>query len=81
MQLRGSRRWLGDLLDPESIQASLPDPARPYIDTHPSPPRQTAWGVQGSLLSADVSSSKGIGLEFDRRAGPSTGSPNASQKT
>ena len=126
LQLGGSRGWLGDLPDPEQILASLPDQARPYIHTHPLPPRQTAWGVQGSLLSGHVPSpkgsfslgplglpqkvdqaifssnsailakmsrnylsnqqpgltiGKGTGLEFDRRAGPTVGSPRVSQET
>ena len=68
MQLGSSQGWLGGLPDPESIAASLPDQARPYIHSlpHPSPTSKAAWGVKregGLATTARTSSSKGaLGL-------------------
>ena len=68
MQLGSSQGWLGALPDPESIAASLPDQARPYIHSqpHPSPRSKAAWGVNregGLSTTSRTSSSKGtLGL-------------------
>ena len=61
MRLGGTRGWLRGLPDPETIAASLPDQARPYIHPQLTHPRLTAWGVGGAPSIGHASSSRANG--------------------